>query len=80
MTIVSASPSYTSVAGRTYTWTLDSLSLGGMSTISLTLRSSIAGIHDLVAVIESDTTEISSDDNGSLFALTIGSVSNNSSA
>lgn len=80
MTIVSASPNYTNVTGRTYTWALDSLSLGGMSTISLTLRSNVAGTYDVVAAIKSDTTEISSDDNGSLFALTIGNINNNSSA
>lgn len=83
MTIVSASPTYTSVSGKKYSWNLSSLSLGGMSTISLVLRSSANGVYDLVANATSDTPEISDSDNSSLFGLTVGTTTpsnNNSSA
>lgn len=77
MTIASASPNYTSSAGKSYTWSLDGLDLWGMSTITLTLRSSVSGVYDIVAAITSDTNEISNNDNGSIFALAIGSTSTN---
>lgn len=80
MSIVSASPNYTSVSNNTYTWDLSSLSIGGMSTISLTLRSSVQGVYDLVASVASDTSEISSSDNSSLFTITIGGGTNASSS
>ncbi|MBP7061606.1 hypothetical protein KA037_02145 [Patescibacteria group bacterium] len=48
-----------------------------MSTITLTLRSSVSGVYDIVAAITSDTNEISNNDNGSIFALAIGSTSTN---
>lgn len=77
MTIVSASPNYTSSAGKSYIWNLDALDLWGMSTIKLTLRSSVSGVYDIVAAITSDTNEISNNDNGSIFALAVGSTSTN---
>lgn len=75
MSIVSASPNYTSNVGKTYGWYLSSLNVGGMSTITLTLHSSVNSIYDLVASVSSDTSEISNSDNSSLFALTVGSTS-----